>query len=134
MKRFICLFLVLVLLPVVSLSEFALSELEKSFVGSWYMFATNKSGKIYSYNLVFLDSMKVYHNTMTFENGLMATDHNSSGEWAEFVSDTIIFTLSGTNMCAKIRDNGYLYLYFFDDLKLCAIYTRCEDMTAVVGW
>lgn len=134
MKRLFCLLLVLILSPVFSLSEYQLSDNEQKYIGSWSMFAQGQSGKIYSFNIVFLDNMTVVQNSLQFENGILAADNKASGEWCGFTGDSIILSLAGTDMCAKIKHDGYLYLYFLRDVTLCGIYSKCEDMTAVLGW
>lgn len=134
MKKLVCLLCVLVLLPVVSLAEFPLSDNEKNYVGSWTMYADNGKGTIYAFMITFLDSMEVVQVSNTFKDGTLASNNKASGEWCGFTDKTIVFTLAGRDMSAMIKDNGYLYLYFFKDMSLCGIYSRCEDMTSVLGW
>ena len=133
-KTLICILIITILLPAVSLSEFPLSENEQNYVGAWTMFANNGKGTIYVYVIIFLDNMNVVQRTMVFKNGELSSDNKASGEWCGFTDKTIILSLAGEDMTAMIKDDGYLYLYFFDDLKLCAIFSRCEDMTSVLGW
>lgn len=134
MKKLVCLLCVLVLLPVVSLAEFPLSDNEKNFVGSWSLYADNGKGTIYAMLITFLDSMEVVQSSMIFKDGSLASNNKASGEWCGFTSKTIVFTLAGTDMTAMIKDDGYLYVYFFKDTSLCGIYSRCEDMTSKLGW
>ena len=137
MKRLICFFLIVfVLFSVFSVSsaEYPLSDKEKKFLGCWNMFANNGKGKIYNINIVFLDNMIVVQKSLTFENGKLSSDNIASGEWSGFTDNTVIFTLAGNDMTAMIKDDGYLYLYFFDDFTLCGICSRCPDMTEVLGW
>lgn len=134
MKRFFCLLFVLCFLPVLSFAEFPLSNNEKNYVGSWSMYADNGKGTIYTFMITFLDSMEVYQSSMTFENGTLSSNNKASGEWCGFTDKTVILSLAGTDMTAMIKDDGYLYLYFFKDLSLCGIYSRCEDMTDRIGW
>lgn len=134
MKRFFCLLCVLILLPVVSLAEYPLSSNEQNYVGSWTMVADNGNGTIYAFMITFLDSMEVVQSSMTFKNGTLASNNKASGQWGGFTNKTIIFSLGGTDMSAMIKDDGYLYLYFFKDTTLCGIYSRCEDMTSKLGW
>ena len=134
MKRFLCLILALVLLPVVSLAEFPLSSNEQNYVGAWTMYADNGKGTLYVFVITFLDNMTVVQRSMTFKNGELVTDNKASGEWSGFTDKTIIFTLADTDMAGMIKDDGYLYLFFFKDTTLCGIYSRCEDMTGVLGW
>lgn len=134
MKKLICLLFVLVLLPVVSLAEFPLSSNEQNYVGSWSMYADNGKGTIYSFMITFLDSMEVVQVSNTFQSGTLSSNNKASGEWCGFTSNTIILSLAGNDMTATIKDNGYLYLYFFNDMSLCGIFSRCEDMTGVLGW
>lgn len=135
MKKLLCLLLcVLFLLPSVSLSEFPLSSNEQNYVGAWSMYADNGKGTIYAMMITFLDSMKVVQVSTSFKNGTLSSNNKSSGEWCGFTSDTVILSLAGQNLTAMIKDNGYLYLYFLEDLSLCGVFSRCEDMTSVVGW
>ncbi len=137
MKRFISFSLFVVFLFSVfsfSFAESVLSENEKQYVGTWNMLANNGKGTIYNLNITFLDNMTVVQKSLTFKKGELASDNTASGEWAGFTDKTIIFSLAGTDMTAMIKDDGYLYLYFFKDLTMCGIYSRCEDMTNVLGW
>lgn len=134
MKRFFCLLFVLMMLPVFSLAEYPLSENEQDYVGSWVMYADNGNGKIYSIMITFLDSKEVFQSSMTFQNGTLYSNNKASGIWGGFTNKTIIFTLADVDMSAMIKDDGYLYVYFFKDLTLCGIFSRCEDMTSVLGW
>ena len=134
MKRFFCLMFVLVLLPIFSLAEYPLSKNEQNYVGSWSMYANNGKGTIYAMMITFLDSMEVVQSSMTFKDGTLSSNNKASGEWCGFTDKTIVFTLAGQDMTAMIKEDGYLYLYFFKDLSLCGIYARCEDMTSALGW
>ena len=134
MQKLVCLLCVLVLLPVVSLAEFPLSDNEKNYVGSWSLYADNGKGTIYAMLITFLDSMEVVQSSMTFKDGTLASNNKASGQWCGFTSKTIVFTLGGNDMSAMIKDDGYLYVYFFKDTTLCGIYSRCEDMTSKLGW
>ena len=137
MKRFVCFFLaVLALFSVfsVSFAESTLSENEKNFVGAWSMYANNGKGKIYNISLTFLDNMTVVQKTLVFENGELTTDNKASGIWGGFTDKTIVFTLAGTDMTATIKEDGYLYMYFFKELKICGVFSKCEDMTSALGW
>ena len=134
MKRFFCLLFVLCLLPVVSFAEYPLSSNEQNYVGSWAMYADNGKGTIYAFMITFLDSMEVVQVSNTFKNGTLTSNNKASGEWCGFTDKTIVLTLAGTDMSAMIKDDGYLYLYFFNDLSLCGIFSKCEDMTGVLGW
>ena len=134
MKKLICLLFVFVFLPIVSFAEYPLSKNEQNFVGSWCMYADNGNGKIYAFMITFLDSREVVQCSMTFKNGTLATNNKASGEWGGFSDKTIVFTLAGSDMTGMIKDDGYLYLYFFKDLSLWGIFSKCEDMTGVLGW
>ncbi|MBO7711004.1 MAG: hypothetical protein J6S83_11090 [Lachnospiraceae bacterium] len=134
MKKLICLLCVLVLFPVVSFAEYPLSSNEQNYVGAWTMYADNGKGTIYAFMLTFLDSMEVVQISLTFKDGTLYSNNKASGEWCGFTDRTIIFSLASTDMSAMIRDDGYLYLYFFDDLSLCGVFSRCEDMTSKLGW
>lgn len=133
MKRFIALVLVFVLVCSVSYAEL-LSDNEKNFLGAWTMYADNGKGTVYVFTLVFMDNMQVVQKSMTFKDGELVKDNKASGEWSGFTDKTIIFTLAGTGMTAMIKDDGYLYMYFFDDLSMCGAFARCQDMTPVLGW
>ena len=134
MNRLLCLLVLLVFVPVISFAEYPLSENEQNYVGSWTMYADNGKGTIYVFTIVFLDNMEVVQTSMTFKNGILVSNNKASGEWSGFTSDTIIFSLAGTDMSAMIKDDGYLYMYYFNDLSLCGIFSRCEDMTSTLGW
>lgn len=134
MKRLLCLLVLVLFIPVISSAEYPLSKNEQNYVGAWTMYANNGSGTIYVLTLVFLDNMEVAQTSMTFKNGTLVSNNKASGEWGGFTDETIIFTLAGTDMTAMIKDDGYLYMYFFNDLSLCGIFSRCDDMTSVLGW
>ena len=135
MKKMIALILTLVMLVSFSVSSSEeLSENEKNYLGAWTMYADNGKGTVYVFTVVFMDNMQVVQKSMTFKNGLLTSDNKASGEWSGFTDKTIIFTLAGTGMTAMIKDDGYLYMYFFDDLKLCGAFAKCPDMTPVLGW
>ena len=137
MKRFLSLLLVAVLLCSVfsvSSAEYPLSENEQRYVGAWTMYANNGKGTVYSNLLTFLDSGEVVQSTQTFKDGTLSSNNKSSGQWCGFTSETIVFTLAGTDMAAMIKDDGYLYLYFFKGLTLCGVYSRCESMNRFLGW
>ena len=133
MKRIVTLILILTLvLPAAALSE--LSEREQQYVGSWCMYADNGKGTVYAFIITFLDNMNVVQRSMVFDNGVLTSDNKASGEWGVFTDKTIIFTLARTDMTAMIKEDGYLYLYFFEDLKLCGVYSKCPDMSFAFGW
>ena len=136
MKRFFCLLFVSLFLfsaCSVSCAEYPLSENEQKYVGAWCLYAT-KGKNTYTLVLTFLDSMNVVQSAMTFSNGELTENHKSSGTWCGFTDNSIVFSLAGTDMTATIKDNGYLYVGFFKDMSLCGIYSKCEDMTSVLGW
>ena len=138
MKKILASILILILVSSmfcpVSFAEYPLSSNEQKYVGAWTMFANNGKGKTYVIVITFLDNLSVVQRSMIFTNGVLTSDNKASGEWSGFTDETIIFSLAGTDMAAMIKDNGYLYLYFFNDLSLCGIYSRCADMTSVLGW
>ena len=135
MKKLITLLLVLVI-SVSCAASFAetLSENEKNYLGAWTMYADNGKGTLYVFTIVFTDNMQVVQKSMTFKDGELIKDNKASGEWSGFTSSTIIFTLAGKGMTAMIKDDGYLYMYFFDDLSMCGAFAKCPDMTTVLGW
>lgn len=135
MKRFFTLFLILALvLPVVACAEFNLTDNEQKYVGSWSMYADNGKGTIYALMITFLDSLNVVQTSTIFENGDLKSNNKASGEWIGFTDQTIVLTLAGTDMTAMIKDDGFLYLYFFEDMKLCGVFSKCPDMTSALGW
>ena len=137
MKRFVCFLLVLVLFSSVlsvSFADYPLTENEQKFVGSWAMYANNGKGTIYSFLITFLDNGNVVQKSLIFKNGVLSSDNKASGEWLGFTDNTIIFSLAGTDMTAMIKEDGYLYLYFYKDLSMCGIFAKCVDMTDILGW
>lgn len=133
MKKMFCLLLVMIIVPFPVFCE-TLSSNEQNYLGTWSMCATSKSGTSYVMVITFLDNMEVVQRSMTFKNGKLASDNKATGEWGGFTDKTIIFTLADTDMTAMIKDDGYLYLYFFKDLKMCGVYSKCPDMTNALGW
>lgn len=134
MKRFVCLLLVLILVPAAVFCESPLSDLEQNYPGAWCMYADNGKGTIYVIVITFLDNMEVVQKSLTFKNGQLDSDNKASGIWGAFTDKAILLTLAGTDMTAMIKDDGYLYLYFLEGLKLCGIYSKCPDLTPVLGW
>ena len=122
------------LLPVAAFAEFPLSSTEEKFVGGWNMYADNGKGTIYQFVITFLDNMEVVQRSMIFTDGVLTSDNKASGEWCGFTDKTIIFDLAGNGMTAMIKDDGYLYMYFYKDLSLCGIFSKSPDMTPVLGW
>ena len=125
-----------IIITIVCTSAFSeeLSDNEKDYLGAWLMYADNGEGTLYVMTLVFLDNMEVVQRSMVFENGKLAKDNKATGIWGGFTDKTIVFTLAGTDMTAMIKDNGYLYEYFFKDITLCGIFMNCPDMAPVLGW
>lgn len=135
MKKLLTIILILALaLPALALAESTLSSNEQNFLGAWIMYANGSSGKQYVIVTTFLDNLEVVQRSMTFTNGILTSDNKATGEWSGFTDQTIIFTLAGKGMTAMIKDDGYLYMYFFDNLSLCGIFSRCEDMAEKLGW
>ncbi|MBO7709895.1 MAG: hypothetical protein J6S83_05470 [Lachnospiraceae bacterium] len=136
MKKLISLFLAMAIVMTfaAAAAEVPLTENEQNYVGSWVMYANNGTGKIYVIIITFLDNMDVVQRSMAFTKGVLTTDNKASGIWGGITDKAIVLTLAGTDMTAMIRDNGYLYLYFYKDKTLCGIYSKCQDMTSVLGW
>lgn len=134
MKRLITIILILALLLPAAALAWELDENEKNYVGAWTMYADNGKGTLYVFTIVFMDNLQVVQKSMTFKDGVLTSDNKASGDWIGFTDKTIIFSLAGTDMTAMIKDDGYLYMYFFDDLSLCGVFARCPDMTAALGW
>lgn len=135
MRKLITLILILAMfLPAAALAEYPLSKNEQNYVGSWNMYIDSGNGTVYVFIITFLDNMKVVQRSMVFTNGELTKDNKASGDWLGFTSETILFTLAGTEMTAMIKDDGYLYMYFFKDISLCGIYSRCENMVEKLGW
>ena len=135
MKKLLTVILILALaIPALTMAEYPLSSNEQNYVGSWTMCASGSRGTQYVFIITFLDNLEVVQRSMTFTNGKLTSDNKATGEWSGFTSESIIFSLAGTSMAAMIKDDGYLYMYFYDGLSLCGIYSRCEDMTKKLGW
>ena len=122
MKKLITLILILVLAAGAAAAE--LSETD----------AVGGKGTVYMFTTVFLDTGDVVQRSMVFEDGTITKDNKASGIWGSITHDAIIFSLAGTDMTAMIRDDGYLYMYYYKDKTLCGIFSRAEDMTAALGW
>ena len=134
MKRIICFFLIISLFPCLSFAEYPLSSNEQNYIGTWSMYADNGNGNLYVIFITFLDNMEVVQKSLKFENNKLVSDNKASGIWAGFTENSILLTLAGSDMAAIIKDDGYLYLSFFKEMQLCGIYSKCEDMTSVLGW
>ena len=130
------LLIVIILIPITFAhsSEEILSQNEQNFLGSWSMYADNGKGTTYYIFIIFMDNMEVVQHSMIYKNGVLTSDNKSSGEWCGFTNETIIYTLAGTGMTAMIKDDGYLYTFFFDDKTLCGVFSKCPDMTSALGW
>lgn len=132
MKKLITLILILVLAAGAAAAE--LSESEQKFAGPWTMYAVGSKGTVYMFTTVFLDTGDVVQRSMVFEDGTLTKDNKASGIWGSITHDAIIFSLAGTDMTAMIKDDGYLYMYYYKDKQLCGIFSRVEDMTGILGW
>ena len=131
MKKLICVLLVLLLIPAVVLSEedLPLSDFEQTFVGGWVMYASLSNGTVYHYTLTFTEDRHVFFRTLVIKDGKAQTYNEiSSGQWVEFVSDTILLTLSGKNFVSTITEDDILKLIDYDTMKGNGFFTRCPDM------
>ena len=130
MKRFLCLLLVLLLVPAFVLSEddFPLSDFEHGFVGGWSMYAALSDGTVYHYTLTFTDDRSVYLRTLTVKDGDANYNSLSSGQWVQFTSETILLSLSGTNFAANITDD-VLKLVDYSSMTAWGMFSRCPDMS-----
>lgn len=130
MKRFLCLLLVLLLVPAVVLSEddLPLSDFEHGFVGGWSMYAALSYGTVYHYTLTFTDDRSVYLRTLTVKDGDADYNTVSSGQWTEFMSDIVLLSLSGNNFLATIQDD-VLKLVDYSSMTAWGMFARCPDMS-----
>lgn len=135
MKKILCLLLVLLLVPSLVLSEetLPLSELEQSFVGGWVMYATLSSGSVCHYTLTFLDDRSVYFRTLIIADGKPKYNELSSGQWVEFLSGTILLTLSGKSFIANIKEDGVLRLIEYDSMTVTGVFSSCPDLSYLIG-
>ena len=134
MKRFLCLLLVLLFVPAIVLSEdyLPINDFEQNFVGGWAMYANLSNDTIYHFTLTFLDDRSVYLRTLTIINGIPKYNEISSGKWTEFLSETIILSLSGKNFYARIEDD-VLHLIEADTMTGSGAFARCPDMSYAFG-
>jgi hypothetical protein len=121
-------------MTIVCSSAEELSQNEQNYIGAWSMCADNGKGTNYYFYIVFMDNMEVVQHSIVYKNGDISSDNKASGTWSGFTDKTIIFTLAGEGMTAMIKDDGYLYTYFFDDKSLCGVFSKCPDMTSALGW
>ena len=134
MRKLLCLLLVLLLIPCAVFSDESLTDFEKNFVGGWVMYATRPDGTVYHYTLTFTDDRSVFLRTLVIKDG-KADQYNevSSGEWLEFVSDTVILSLSGKTFLSSITEDDVLKLIQYDGMKASGFFTRCPDMGYTFG-
>ena len=131
MKKLICLLLVLLLIPAVVLSEedLPLSEFEQTYVGGWVMYASRPDGTVYHYTLTFTEERNVFMRTLVIKDGKAQTYNEiSSGQWVEFISDTILLSLSGNTFVSTITEDDILKLINYETMKGSGFFTRCPDM------
>lgn len=137
MKKFTAVLLTIIIVFSITITNSSAEELsqnEKKYIGAWSMCADNGKGTIYYFFIVFMENMDVVQHSMVYKNGVLSSDNKASGIWSGFTDKTILFSLAGTGMTAMIKDDGYLYTYFYDDLKLCGVFSKCPDMTSALGW
>lgn len=131
MKKLLCLLLALLLVPVLSFAEedeLPLSDYEKSFIGGWSMYASLQNGTVYHFSLTFLEDRSVYYRTLMITDGEPSYNVLASGQFMEFLSDSIILDLAGKTYLSNIVD-GILRLVEFDTMTICGFYSPCEDMS-----
>ena len=135
MKKLFCLLLVLLLVPFSVLSDdyLPLNDFEKNFVGGWAMYASRPDGTVYHYTLTFTEDRHVYLRTLTVKNGKADYNTISSGEWVEFVSETILLSLSGKNFVSTITEDDILKLIVYETMTGSGFFTRCPDMGYTFG-
>lgn len=135
MKRFLCLLLVLLLVPAVVLSEddLPLSDFEQEFVGGWSMYGIMPSGTVCHYTLTFVDDRSVYLRTLTVKDGDADYNTVSSGLYTQFMDDILLLSLSGKNFVASITDDDVLKLLDNSSMTLWGMFSRCPDMSYVFG-
>ena len=134
MKKILCVLLIVLLLPVVVLSEeyLPLNDFEKEFVGGWAMYAKSANGVVYHYSLTFTEDRSVYYRTFYVENGNTKYNTIASGLWTEFMSDTILLSLAGKNFVADFKDD-LLRLIEYDTMTLAGSFSRCPDLGYLIG-
>ena len=135
MKKFLCLLLVLLLVPSVVLSDeyFPINDFEKGFVGGWSMYATLSGGSVCHYTLTFLEDRSVYFRTLIINNGVPTYNEISSGKWTEFLSETVLLSLSGKNFIANIKDDGIMRLIEYDSMTVTGVFSSCPDLGYLIG-
>ena len=134
MKKILCVLFIVLLLPVVVLSEeyLPLNDFEKDFVGGWAMYAKSAKGTVYHYSLTFTEDRSVYYRTFYVKNGETKYNEVASGLWAEFMSNTIILTLAGKTFVADFKDD-LLRLIEYDTMALTGSFSRCPDLGYLIG-
>ena len=135
MKRLFCLLFVLLLVPCVVFSDSdPLTDFEKNFVGGWAMYASRPDGTVYHYTLTFTEDRTVFFRTLIIKDGKAETYNTvSSGEWVEFVSETILLSLSGKTFISSIKEDDVLKLIQYDGMIASGYFTRCPDMGYTFG-
>ena len=135
MKKLFCLLLVLLLVPFSVLSDeyLPLNDFEKNFVGGWAMYATRPNGTIYHYTLTFTEDRSVYLRTLTIKNGKADYNTISSGQWVEFLADSIMLSLSGKTFVSTITEDDILKLIVYETMTGSGFFTRCPDMGYTFG-
>lgn len=136
MKKVLCLLLALLLVPSLVYSDeyLPINDFEKNFVGGWSMYATRPNGSVYHYTLTFTEDRSVFFRTLIIVDGKADTYNTvSSGKWVEFVSDTILLTLSGKSFVSTITEDDILKLIDYDTMKGSGFFTRCPDMGYTFG-
>lgn len=136
MKKVLCLLLALLLVPSLVFSDeyLPINDFEKNFVGGWVMYASRPDGTIYHFTLTFTEDRSVFMRTLVIKNG-KATQYNdiSSGEWTEFISDTILLSLSGNTFVSTITEDDILKLIDYKTMTGNGFFTRCPDMGYTFG-
>lgn len=131
MKRFIAALLCLI---IAIACTFALSEEssiyddEKTYLGAWVMYM-NSDNTTYVFTLSFFENRNVYLKTLSFDNGVLASDHVSSGQWVAIDSDNIILSLAGKKFAGGINGDGLFVLLDYDTADPFGFFYRCPDLS-----
>ncbi len=135
MKKVLCVFLLVLLIPSLVCSEefLPLNDFEKGFVGGWSMYAALSDGTVYHYTLTFTDDRSVYLRTLTVKDGDADYNTVSSGLYTQFMDDILLLSLSGKNFVASITDDDVLKLLDNSSMTLWGMFSRCPDMSYVFG-
>ena len=135
MKRFLCLLCVLLLVPAVVFSDeyLPINDFEKNFVGGWVMYASRPDGTIYHYTLTFTEDRAVYFRSLVVTDGKPQYNEIATGQFTEFLSNTILLSLSDKTFVSTITEDDILKLIDYKTMKGNGFFTRCPDMGYTFG-